>query len=183
MDSEELLEYMPEFYDGVYEMEELLRAQGQALAANDKTQEQIMANEFVVTADETGVKAFEEQLGIVAKPAATLDERKQQIIVESAPPQPLTKNYLHSSSTNLFGMRVVFDIDTSQQTVTVYATGSITAVQAESLRNWLYHILPANMLLNVRISFATQNSDLQAFASVATSFKSSLVSAAETSQI
>lgn len=183
MDSEELLEYMSEFYDGVYEMEELLRAQGQALAANDKTQEQILDNQFVVTADETGVKAFEEQLGIVAKPAATLDERKQQIIVESAPPQPLTKNYLHSSSTNLFGMRVSFDIDTSQQTVTVYATGSITAVQAESLRNWLYHILPANMLLNVSISFATQNSDLQAFASVATSFKSSLVSAAETSQI
>lgn len=185
MDSEELLEYMPEFYDGVYEMEELLRAQGQALAANDKTQERLMNNQFVVTADETGVKAFEEQLGIVAKPAATLDERKQQIIVESAPPQPLTKNYLYSSSTNLFGMRVGFDIDTSQQTVTVYATatGSITAVQAENLRNWLYHILPANMLLNIRIDFATQNSDLQTFASVATSFKSSLVSAAETSQI
>lgn len=183
MDSEELLEYMPEFYDGVYEMEELLRAQGQALAANDKTQEQILENQFVVTADETGVKAFEEQLGIVAKPTATLYERKQQIILESAPPQPLTKNYLHSNSTTSLGMRVSFDIDTGQHMVTVYATGSITAVQAESLRNWLYHILPANMLLNIRISFATQNSDLQAFASVATSFKSSLVSAAETSQI
>ena len=183
MDSEELLEYMPEYYDGVYEMEELLRAQGQALSANDKTQELILNNQFVVTADETGVKAVEDQLGIVAKPNATLEDRKQQIILESAPPQPLTKNYLYSSSTNLLGMRVRFDIDTSQHTVASYATGSITAVQAESLRNWLYHILPANMLLNVRISFTAQDSNLQAFASVATSFKSSLVSAAETSQI
>lgn len=183
MDSEELLEYMPEYYDGVYEMEELLRAQGQALAASDKTQEQILDNQFVVTADETGVKAFEEQLGIVAKPMATLDERKQQIILESAPPQPLTKNYLYSSSTNLLGMSVRFEINTALRTVTAYSTGSISAVQADNLRNWLYHILPANMLLVVHIDFATQSSNLQAFASVAVSFKSSLVSAAETSQV
>lgn len=183
MDSEELLEYMPEYYDGVYEMEELLRAQGQALAANDKKQEQIMANQFVVTADETGVKAFEDQLGIVAKPDATLEERKRQIILENAPPQPLTKNYLYASSTNLLGMNVRFDINTALRTVTAYATGSITEVQADNLRNWLYHILPANMLLAVHIDFNTQISNLQEFAGVAVSFKSSLVSAAETSQI
>lgn len=183
MDSEELLEYMPEFYDGVYEMEELLKAQGKALAANDTTQEQILDNQFVVTADETGVKAFEEQLGIVAKPNATLEERKQQIILESAPPQPLTKNYLYASSTNLLGMSVRFEINTALRTVAVYATGSITVVQADNLRDWLYHILPANMLLVVHIDFITQTSNLQSFASVAVSFKSSLVSAAEISQI
>lgn len=183
MDSDELLEYMPDYYDGVYEMEELLKAQGQALAANNTTQEQILNNQFVVTADETGVKAFEDQLGIVAKPLSTLEERKQQIILESAPPQPLTKNYLYASSTNLLGMSVRFEINTTLRTVTAYATGSISAVQADSLRNWLYHILPANMLLVVHIDFTTQSSSLQAFASVAVSYKSSLVSAAETSQI
>ncbi|WP_289932614.1 putative phage tail protein [Lactobacillus delbrueckii] len=183
MDSEELLEYMPEFYDGVYEMEELLKAQGKALAANDKEQEQILDNQFVVTASETGVKAFEEQLGIVPKPNATLEERKQKIILESAPPQPLTKNYLYSSSTNLLGMNVRFEINTALRTVTAYATGSISAVQANNLRNWLYHILPVNMILMVHIDFTTQSSTLPAFASVAVSYKSSLVSAAETSQI
>lgn len=182
MDSEDLLEYVPAFYDGVYEMEELLRAQGKALAANDKTQEQIMANQFVVTADENGVKAFEEQLGLATMPNATLEERKQQIILESAPPRPLTKNYLYASSTNLLGMNVHFEINTDLRTVTVYAAGSISAVQAENLRNWLFHILPANMLLVVQIEFTTQNSELQAFASVAVSYRSSLVSAAETSQ-
>ncbi len=183
MDSDELLEYMPKFYEGVYEMEELLKAQGKALAANDKTQERILANQFVVTADETGVKAFEEQLGIVPKPTATLDERKQQIILESAPPQPLTKNYLYASSTNLLGTNVRFEINTALRTVTAYATGNISAVQAENLRDWLYHILPVNMLLVVHIDFTTQSSSLQAFASVAVSYKSSLVSAAEKSQI
>lgn len=183
MDSEELLEYMPDYYDGVYEMEELLKAQGQALAANDKKQEQILNNQFVVTADETGVKAFEDQLGIVAKPNATLEERKQQIILESAPPQPLTKNHLYASSTNLLGMNIKIDISTALRTVTAYATGGITEVQADSLRNWLYHILPANMLLAVDINFTAQISDLQVFAGVAVSFKSGLVSVAETSQI
>lgn len=183
MDSEELLEYMPEYYDGVYEMEELLKAQGQALAANDKTQDQILSNQFVVTANETGIKAFENQLGIVAKPNATLEERKQQILLESAPPQPLTKNYLYARSTSLLGMNVRFEINTAFRTVTVYATGSISAVQADNLRNWLYHILPANMLLVVNIYFTTQTSSLQSFACVAVSYKSSLVSDAETSQI
>ena len=183
MDSDELLEYMPEYYDGVYEMEELLKAQGQALAANDKEQEQILDNQFVVTADETGVKAFEEQLGIVAKPNATLEERKQQIILESAPPRPLTKNYLYASSTNLLGMNIRFDINTALRTVSAYANGSISVVQTDNLRNWLYHILPANMLLVVHIDFTTQISNLQVFASVAVSYKSSLVSAAEKSQI
>lgn len=183
MDSDELLEYMPEYYDGVCEMEELLKAQGQALAVNNETQEQILSNQFVLTANETGVKAFEEQLGIIAKPNATLEERKQQIILESAPPQPLTKNYLYASSANLLGMNVSFEINTALRTVTAYATGSITEFQADSLRNWLYHILPANMLLVVHIYFTTQISNLQAFASVAVSYKSSLVSAAETSQI
>ena len=183
MDSEELLEYMPEYYTGVYEMEELLKAQGKALAANDKTQEQILDNQFIVTADETGVKAFEEQLGIVAKSNATLEERKQQIILESAPPQPLTKNYLYASSTNLLGINVRFEINTALRTVTAYATGNISEVQTENLRDWLYQILPVNMLLVVRIDFTTQSSSLQAFASVAVSYKSSLVSAAEKSQI
>ncbi len=183
MDSEELLEYMPEYYDGVYEMEELLKAQGRALTANDETQEQILSNQFVLTAGETGVKAFEEQLGIIAKPNATLEERKQQIILESAPPQPLTKNYLYASSANLLGMNVRFEINTALRTVTAYATGNISEAQTENLRDWLYHILPVNMLLVVRIYFTTQSSNLQAFASMAVSFKSGLVSAAETSQI
>lgn len=183
MDSEELLDYMPEFYYGVYEMEELLKAQGKALAANDKTQEQILDNQFIVTADEKGVKAFEEQLGIVSKPTATLDERKQQIILESAPPQPLTKNYLYASSTNLLGMNASFEINTALRTITAYATGNVSAVQAENLRNRLYHTLPVNMILVVRIDFTTQSSSLQSFAGVAVSYKSSLVSAAEKSQI
>lgn len=183
MDSDELLEYMPEYYDGVYEMEELLKAQGQALVVNNETQEQILSNQFVLTASETGVKAFEEQLGIIAKPNATLEERKQQIILESAPPQPLTKNYLYASSTSLLGMNVSFEINTALRTVTAYATGNVSEIQALNLRNWLYHILPANMILVVHIEFTTQISDLQEFASVAISYKSSLVSAAETSQI
>lgn len=183
MDSEDLLEYMPEFYDGVYEMEELLKAQGQALAANDTTQELILNNQFVVTADETGVKAFEEQLGIVAKPNATLEERKQQIILESAPPQPLTKNYLYVRLANLMGMSVRFEINAALRTVVVYATGNVSEAQANDLRNWLYHILPANMLLLVHIDFITQTSSLQTYAGVAVSFKSNLASAAEMSQI
>lgn len=37
-----IFEFMPEYYDGVYEMEELLKAQGKALNDFDKTREQAL---------------------------------------------------------------------------------------------------------------------------------------------
>ena len=60
MDSLELLNYMPDYYDGVYEMEELLKAQGRALDTSDAEQDKILANQFIGQADTDGISIYEQ---------------------------------------------------------------------------------------------------------------------------
>ena len=44
MDKDELLKYMPDYYDGVYEMEELLKAQSKGLYQFDEKINRILLN-------------------------------------------------------------------------------------------------------------------------------------------
>lgn len=180
-DNNLLLDYMPDYYEGVYEMEEILKAQGRALNANDQQQEDLLMRQFIKTADADGIALFESQLGITPDSDATLEERRQAVLVESAPPQPLTKNYLYSTS-SMYGMNLDFAIDPHEHTVKVASTGEISQVQVNNLQNWLNHILPVNMLYNIEISFITQNSNLALVSTVAMSYSSEAISNKETSQ-
>lgn len=178
----DLLTYMPDFYSGVYEMEQLLEAQGKALDASNQKQEKILANQFIKQADEDGVKIFEEQLGITPSPNATLEERKQAIFIENAPPQELTKNYLRSTAT-MYGMHLDYFIDVQNHLVKVMSTGDVSQVQVTNLRNWLNHILPANMTYQVEITFTTQETSLELYSALATSYLVEFVSKIEKSQV
>ena len=180
-DNNLLFDYMPDYYDGVYEMEEILKAQGRALNASDQRQEDLLMRQFIKTADADGIAIFESQLGITPDSDATLEERRQAVLIESAPPQPLTKNYLYLTS-SMYGMDLDFTINTSNHTVKVTSTGEISQVQVNNLQNWLNHILPVNMLYNIQISFTTQNSSFALVSTVAMSYSSEAVSNKETSQ-
>ena len=177
----DLLTYMPEFYSGVYEMEQLLEAQGKALDASDQKQEKILANQFIKQADEDGVRIFEEQLGITPSPNATLEERKQAIFIENAPPQKLTKNYLRSTAT-MYGMHLDYFIDVQNHLVKVMSTGNVSETQVANLKNWLNHILPANMTYQVEITFTTQETSLELYSALAAGYLVEFVSKSEKSQ-
>ena len=64
MNKDELLKYMPDYYDSVYEMEELLKAQSKGLYQFDEKINRTLLNEFIVQADEKGISVFEDQAGI-----------------------------------------------------------------------------------------------------------------------
>ena len=180
-DNNLLFDYMPDYYDGVYEMEEILKAQGRALNANDQQQEDLLMRQFIKTADADGIAIFESQLGITPDNDATLEERRQAVLIESAPPQPLTKNYIYRTS-SMYGMDLSFTIKPHEHTVKVASTGEISQVQVNNLQNWLNHILPVNMLYNIQINFTTQNSSFALASTVAMSYSSEAVSNKETSQ-
>ena len=55
MDKDELLKYMPDYYNGVYEMEELLKAQSKGLYQFDGEINRTLLNEFIIQADEKDV--------------------------------------------------------------------------------------------------------------------------------
>lgn len=53
---------MPDYYQGVYEMEELLKSESLTLKDLEDSHLRTLLNEFVSTADAKGISLFESQL-------------------------------------------------------------------------------------------------------------------------
>lgn len=72
-----LAKMYPSFYRKIYEMQEILKAQG-ALADELMTSiEQVFFNQFIDCADENVISGFEKKLGIEPDKAAALEERRR----------------------------------------------------------------------------------------------------------
>ena len=95
MDKDELLKYMPDYYNGVYEMEELLKAQSKGLYQFDGEINRTLLNEFIIQADEKGISVFEDQAGIKPDSDASLETRRNDVLLRLLPPKPLTTRYLN----------------------------------------------------------------------------------------
>ena len=70
---------MPLFYLDVFEMREILKAQGRALDGVCSSIELIIDNNFIMTADEATIKDWETFLALVNPPGMTLEERRAQV--------------------------------------------------------------------------------------------------------
>ena len=88
MNKDELLKYMPNYYDGVYEMEELLKAQSKGLYQFDEKINRTLLNEFIIQADEKGISVFEDQAGIKPDSGASLETRRNNVLLRLLPPKP-----------------------------------------------------------------------------------------------
>lgn len=75
----ELCAAMPLFYLDVFEMREILKAQGHDLDSVGDALELIINNNYILTADEPTIKNWETFLGLVNPPDMTLEERRSQV--------------------------------------------------------------------------------------------------------
>lgn len=82
----------------------------------------------------------------------------------------------------MYGMHLDYFIDVKNHLVKVMSTGDVSQVQVTNLRNWLNHILPANMAYQVEITFTTQETSLELYSALATSYLVEFVSKIEKSQ-
>lgn len=57
-----LMDYLPDYYQGVREMDRLLNGEQLTLDELETFVRQFLSNQFVTTADETGVKLMESEL-------------------------------------------------------------------------------------------------------------------------
>lgn len=76
----ELCACMPLFYLDVYEMREILKAQGWLMDGINEAIELTIANNFIMTTDEPTVKKWETALKIYHEKKLTLDQRKRSIM-------------------------------------------------------------------------------------------------------
>ena len=160
MDKDELLKYMPDYYDGVYEMEELLKAQSKGLYQFDGEINRTLLNEFIIQADEKGISVFEDQAGIKPDPGASLETSRNNVLLRLLPPKPLTTKYLNHLL-EIMNLKSHVDVDYAKRLAIVEAeSADITPDKVNSMKYMLNITLPATMIYEINLAQATVQREL-----------------------
>ena len=137
---------MPHWYDGVYEMEELLKAQGASLSKFDSDRERTLFNEFVIQTDKKGISVFEDQFGIIPDPEDSLELRQQRVLMRMLPPQPITLRRLQQIFKSL-QIPASLSRDAGKRLLKVTSwSGELSSSQQKLITLTLNCYLPANMI-------------------------------------
>ena len=183
MDKDELLKYMPDYYNGVYEMEELLKAQSKGLYQFDGEINRTLLNEFIVQADEKGISVFEDQAGIKPDSGASLETRRNNVLLRLLPPKPLTKRYLNHLL-EIMNLKSHVDVDYAKHLAIVEAeSADITPDKVNSMKYMLNIALPATMIYDIKINLAQTTIQRELYLGIVNTADSYISIQANTAQI
>lgn len=144
------MDYLPDYYDGVYEMEAIMHAQGDVLDRAEGEQFRLLLNQFVTQTDAKGISVFEDQVGIKPAPNDDLETRQNKVLMRLLPPRPITIGYLR----DLFAtLKIPATITVIQRDAIVEAkSAEIDSSQIENIKYLLNIYLPANMIYEIRVA-------------------------------
>lgn len=183
MNKDELLKYMPDYYNGVYEMEELLKAQSKGLYQFDEKINRTLLNEFIVQADEKGISVFEDQAGIKPDSGASLETRRNNVLLRLLPPKPLTKRYLNHLL-EIMNLKSHVDVDYAKHLAIVEAeSADITPDKVNSMKYMLNIALPATMIYDIKINLAQADTQRELYLGIVNTADSYISIQANTAQI
>lgn len=101
--SNRISQHQPKYEKGIFEFKEIARVEEDELTAGYAQKERILLNQFVLTADESGVQMFEKLYGIVPAGGDTLDFRKERILSRIQLQPPYTERFLRAQLDKLIG--------------------------------------------------------------------------------
>ena len=183
MDKDELLKYMPDYYNGVYEMEELLKAQSKGLYQFDGEINRTLLNEFIIQADEKGISVFEDQAGIKPDLGASLETRRNNVLLRLLPPKPLTTKYLNHLL-EIMDLKADVKVDHAKRLALVEAKSSdITADKVNNIKYMLNIALPATMVYDIKINLTQTAIQRELYLGVVNTADSYISIQANTAQI
>ncbi|RMC49614.1 putative phage tail protein [Lactobacillus sp. ESL0228] len=145
-----LMDYLPEYYSDVYEMQAIMHAQGEVLDKAESEQFRLLLNQFVTQTDAKGISVFEDQVGIKPAPNDDLETRQNKVLMRLLPPRPITIGYLR----DLFAtLKIPATITVIQRDTIVEANSAeIDSSQIENIKYLLNIYLPANMIYEIRVA-------------------------------
>lgn len=145
---------MPDYYNGVYEMKELLKAQGFALSEFDAEQERVLLNQYIIKADEKGISVFEDKAGIKPDTNDDLETRRNRVLLRLLPPKPLTVRYLNHLLA-LMNLKAAATVDRPKRLVIIEAKSlDIDTQKVKSIKYMMNLCLPANMIYQIKVAFS-----------------------------
>ena len=146
-----LMDYLPDYYDGVYEMEAIMHAQGGVLDEMDDRQMRTLLNEFVIKTDIHGISVFEDQIGVIPEPGDTLQDRQNRVLMRLLPPHPITLRYLREVFKTLKIPAEVSVFRPKREAIVEANKGEISNKQINNVKYILNVYLPANMIYQIQI--------------------------------
>ena len=147
-----LMDYLPDYYNDVYEMQAIMHAQGKVLDKAESEQFRLLLNQFVTQTDAKGISVFEDQVGIKPAPSDDLKIRQNKVLMRLLPPRPITIWYLR----DLFAtLKIPATITVIQRDAIVEAkSAEINSGQIENIKYLLNIYLPANMIYEIRVALS-----------------------------
>lgn len=144
------MDYLPDYYNDVYEMQAIMHAQGDVLDKAESEQFRLLLNQFVTQTDAKGISVFEDQVGIKPAPSDDLATRQNKVLMRLLPPRPITIWYLR----DLFAtLKIPATITVVQRDAIVEAkSAEIDSSQIENIKYLLNIYLPANMIYEIRVA-------------------------------
>ena len=141
-----LKQYMPAYYDGIREMNELLNIEDNLFSEYSIEFDKVKVNQFIMTADLDGIEIYERILGITATTGESLDFRRSRALNRWVDIVPYTHNALYSKIARLQGnenFQIVYD----QQRYKITVITSLTIFgQVDELISTLDYMVPANLI-------------------------------------
>ena len=144
------MNYLPDYYNDVYEMQAIMHAQGKVLDKAESEQFRLLLNQFVTQTDAKGISVFEDQVGVKPAPSDDLATRQNKVLMRLLPPRPITICYLR----DLFAtLKIPATITVIQRDAIVEAkSAEIDSSQIENIKYLLNIYLPANMIYEIRVA-------------------------------
>ena len=144
------MNYLPDYYNDVYEMQAIMNAQGDVLDKAESEQLRLLLNQFVTQTDAKGIAVFEDQVGIKPAPSDDLETRQNKVLMRLLPPRPITIGYLRDLFVTL---KIPATITVMQRDAIVEAkSAEINSSQIENIKYLLNIYLPANMIYEIRVA-------------------------------
>lgn len=183
MDKNYILNYMPDYYNGVYEMEELLKAQGTSLSYFDAETEETLLNQFIMKANSKGLAIFEDEAGIKPESGASLETRRNNVLLHLLPPKPLTVRYFNHLL-KLMNLKAEMHVAYDKRLAIVDGESiDINSEKINSIKYLLNICLPANMIYQIRVALAQAESKNFLYFGTVTTVDSELIIKANKKQV
>ena len=143
-----LVEYLPPVVRQIREMKEICAAEQPEFDLLAQQVDQILANMFILLANEEGIERFEKELKITPKPTDTLEDRRLNVLSRANKSKVTTALIMSIISNYSAATELIKDFDNDELTIVLNA-------DASSLQT-VYGILDEKIPLNIYYDFLLQ---------------------------
>lgn len=144
---QELCACYPVWYLDVFEMRQILKTEGRLLDGVCASIETIVGDNFILTADETTIRGWEETLGITHSQPMTLDQRRAVVISHFVGTGHIGEPEIRAIISAYTTAQVTVEFD--RGVITVSIVGEIFG--EDNLLDTLQRRIPAHLALNMSI--------------------------------